>query len=261
MLIRRKRAEDELARRALELSLANEELERFIWLASHDLNEPLRMVTLYTQWLAERLRDQLGPSEQEAIGFAVEGARRMHDLLEDFRAYAEAGSRTGEVGRVALDRVLAQALSGLAPQILAEGAVVRYQPLPEVLGRAPELCRVFQQLVMNGLTFRRPDVVPQIEIAADPGDDAWVISVSDNGIGIEADQLSRLFDGFHRGAARDKHPGSGVGLAICRKIIQRSGGRLWVESEPGQGSRFSFSLPACDEAPLRSRPVAAMSRR
>ncbi|HEX6068457.1 MAG TPA: ATP-binding protein [Longimicrobiaceae bacterium] len=245
MLIRRRQAEEALLRKTEELSRANEELERFIWLASHDLNEPLRMVALYTQLLGDRLAGRLAPDEEEAVMFAVEGARRMHTLLEDFRAYAEAGNRAGRAEEVRVDQALARALDSLEPRLHESGTAIDIDPMPVVMAGVEPLTQVFEHLLANALTYRNRSSETRVHITARRhGAYEWIIAVQDNGIGIPPEQWSRIFEPFHRGHDRAAYPGTGVGLAICRKIVEGYGGRIWVESEEGLGSTFCVRLPA-----------------
>jgi signal transduction histidine kinase len=244
MLIRRRQAEEALLRKSEELSRANEELERFIWLASHDLNEPLRMVALYTQLLGERLAGRLAPDEEEAVRFAVEGARRMHTLLEDFRVYAEAGNRAGRPEAVRVDQALARALDSLEPRFQETGAHIEIEAMPVVMAGMEPLTHVFEQLLANALTYRNPAGETRVRVTARRhGAYEWTIAVQDNGIGVPPEQWSRIFEPFHRGHDPAAYPGTGVGLAICRKIVEGYGGRIWVESEPGLGSTFCVRLP------------------
>jgi signal transduction histidine kinase len=243
LLIRRRQAEEALVRKTEELSRANEELERFIWLASHDLNEPLRMVALYTQLLGDRLAGRLAPDEEEAVGFAVEGARRMHTLLEDFRAYAEAGNRTGRAEAMRVDQALARAMDSLEPRLRETEAAIEIDEMPVVMAGMEPLTHVFEHLLANALTYRNPSDRTRVRVSARRhGAYEWIIAVQDNGIGVAPEQWSRIFEPFHRGHDRAAYPGTGVGLAICRKIVEGYGGRIWVESEEGMGSTFCVRL-------------------
>jgi signal transduction histidine kinase len=259
MLVRRRRAEDALLRQAEELARANVELERFIWLATHELNEPVRMVALYTQWLAERCAGRLSEEEREAVEFARGGAERMHALLDAFRVYAEAGAPVEAPGAVALDEALDRALAAVQAPLRESRAEVARGPLPAVIGGAAELAFVFEQLLTNALTFRDPAVAPRVEISAEARDAGWTVSVRDNGIGVAAGKLAHVFDPFPRLHARGAYPGRGVGLASCRKIVEGFGGRIWMESEEGAGSTVHFSLPAAGDAatPAPSSDLAA----
>lgn len=244
LLVRRRQAEQALLRRTEELDRANEELNRFIWLASHDLNEPLRMMSIYAQLLAERLDGRLTPDEVGAVAFVTGGARRMHALLEDFRTYAEVGMRTARAEPVHLGQAVSRALAGLEPRIRELGAEIHCAPLPSVLAGQTEVVRVFEQLIANALTYQHPGTTPRVAVTARAeGDGAWQVMVHDNGIGIPPEHMDRVFEVFHRVHDRDAYPGTGIGLAICRKIVETYGGRIWLESGADGGSVVSFVLP------------------
>jgi PAS domain S-box-containing protein len=240
----RVRAAEALAQQADELARSNADLEQFAYVASHDLQEPLRMVASYTQLLARRYRDQLDDDAQEFIGYAVDGVTRMQSLISDLLAYSRVGSRDGEVAPVDADALLGRILDRtLAAAIEESGATVTHDPLPTVTGDAVQLGQVLQNLVANALKFRG-DEPPRVHVGAEREGDEWVISVRDNGIGISPEYAQRIFVIFQRLHSRGEYAGTGIGLAICKKIVERHGGRIWVESAPGQGSTFRFTLPA-----------------
>lgn len=237
----RMQGELSLRRTAEELARSNRDLEQFAYVSSHDLREPLRTVTGFVQILEDRYRDQLDARAHEYIGFAVDGARRMQQLIDDLLAYARVGSalsiQPGNA-RDALDRAL-DALKGMVGE---SGAVITTDPMPVVPADATLLCQVFQNLVENAIKFRSADPL-RIHVGARRERGGWLFRVTDNGIGMEREHGERIFVIFKRLHSREKYPGTGIGLALCKKIVERHGGRIWVESEPGRGSTFYFTLP------------------
>ena len=231
------------AERAVELERSNAELEAFAYVASHDLQEPLRMVTSYVQLLARRYEGKLDADADEFIGYAVAGAMQMQELINDLLTYARVGGRAKHE-RVALDNCLDRALSQLRGVLDECGAVVTRDELPVVFGDELEFAQLFQNLITNALKFQA-EAAPAIHIGAQTGGGEWVISVSDNGIGIAAEYQERIFEIFKRLHTREEYPGTGMGLTICKKIVERLGGRIWVSSAgPGTGSTFWFAFPA-----------------
>jgi len=242
--IERHHAERALEQRAEELARSNAELERFAYVASHDLQEPLRMVASYTQLLRRRYQGKLDAAADEFIGFAVDGATRMQALINDLLTFSRVGTRAGEPAEISLERPLASAIANLAAAIGESGAIVTHDPLPSLRVDQPQIVQLFQNLVGNAIKFRAA-AAPVIHIGAQP--DAaeagyWQFSVRDNGIGIAGEFFDRLFVLFQRLHTRTEYPGNGIGLAICKKIVERHGGRIWVESEPGAGTTFRFTL-------------------
>jgi PAS domain S-box-containing protein len=238
----RKRAEEELARRAEELALSNAELEQFAYVASHDLQEPLRMVASFTQLLAERYQGKLGADADEFIGYAVDGARQMQMLVNDLLEYSRVGTRGKEFSAVDCERVLETVLRNLQVTLEESGGQVTHDPLPTVQGNEMQLRQILQNLVGNALKFHGSEP-PRAHVSAQEVDGEWRFSVRDNGIGIDPQHAARIFLLFQRLHTRAAYPGTGMGLAIAKKIVERQGGRIWVESEEGKGSTFYFSLP------------------
>jgi PAS domain S-box-containing protein len=233
----RRHAEQELARRAADLARSNAELEQFAYVASHDLQEPLRMVSNYTQLLARRYEGRLDTDADEFITFAVDGARRMQTLINDLLAFSRVGTRGREPEPTDCEGVLQQALMNLKAAIEESGAQITSDPLPTVSGDEGQLVQLLQNLIGNAIKFRGEDA-PRVHVSAREEGVDWVFSVADNGIGLDEQYRDRIFVIFQRLHGREQYPGTGIGLAICRKIVERHGGRIWVESEPGQGATF-----------------------
>jgi len=244
----RKHAEAELEQKTRELERSNADLEQFAYVASHDLQEPLRMVASYVQLLARRYRGRLDADADEFIGFAVDGATRMQSLIQDLLAYA----RLGRSGKQPIPAHVGQcahaAIGRLQEAILESGARIIVDAECEVMAIPSQLSQVFQNLIANALKFRRAEA-PEIRIGAQREGANWHVHVADNGIGIDPQHRERVFAIFQRLHTRREYPGTGIGLAICRKIIEDGGGRIWVESEPGRGSVFHFTLPAAQDRP------------
>jgi len=225
----------------------NEELKDIAYATSHDLQEPLRMVVSYTQLLARDYKGQLDGLADQFIAYAVEGALRMETLLKDLREYWSVNEQWHERPLpVDADRVCEEILHVLHTAIQESGASVTHDHLPTVMAEEVPMRLLFQNLIGNAIKYRRPDEPAQIHIRARRKDGLWRFSVADNGIGIEAQHLETIFAPFKRLHGLDEYPGSGIGLAICKKVVERSGGQIWAESTFGQGSTFHFALPAKD---------------
>ncbi|HEX4093213.1 MAG TPA: ATP-binding protein [Trebonia sp.] len=248
-------ANEALAEHAAELQRSNAELEQFAYVASHDLQEPLRKVTSFCQLLQRRYGGQLDEKADQYIDFAVDGAKRMQVLINDLLAFSRAGRSAEELGPVACDAALAAATANLATQIADAGAIIEAGPLPVVRGQLTLLTVVFQNLLGNALKFRgeRP---PRIAITAERDGAFWSFSVTDNGIGIEPQYADRVFLIFQRLHERAAYPGTGIGLAMCRKIIDYFGGRIWLDTGVAEGASFRFTVPAPadDEADQTNEP-------
>jgi signal transduction histidine kinase len=228
---------------AKELERSNADLEQFAYVASHDLQEPLRMVTSFTQLLAKRYKGKLDSDADEFIAYIVEGATRMHRLINDLLAYARLGSRAAEFAPTECEAVLAAAVSNLGSAMEENGATVTHDPLPPVMADMDQLSRLFQNLLSNAIRFRAADP-PVVHVSARRNENEWLFSVRDNGIGIDPEQFERVFLVFQRLRGKSEHSGTGVGLAICKKIVERHGGKIWIESQAGKGSTFYFTIPA-----------------
>jgi PAS domain S-box-containing protein len=249
----RKLAEEALAKKAEELARSNRELEQFAYVASHDLQEPLRMIASYTQLLERRYHDKLDKDATEFIGYAVEGATRMQVLINDLLSYSRLGTRGKPFSLTDCNEVLARALENLRIATEDARATITQGPLPFVMADGTQLIQLFQNLLSNAIKFRS-SVAPEIHISAElqavpnAGEEAdlapreWLFAVKDNGIGIEPQYFERIFVIFQRLHTREQYPGTGIGLAICKKIVERHAGRIWVESVPGTSTTFFFTI-------------------
>ena len=239
----RKKAEAALREAHEELKRSNAELEQFAYVASHDLQEPLRMVSSYTQLLMRRYGDKLDGDAKDFTAFIVDGATRMKQLIEDLLAYSRVGTRDKNFKPVDAESSLKRALTNLRAAIQDSGATVTQDKLPTIPCDEVQLAQLFQNLIGNALKFRKPDVTPAVHVgAADQGAE-WEFMVRDNGIGIEPQYFERIFMVFQRLHDKGEYPGTGIGLAIVKKVVERHGGRIWVQSQPGAGTTFHFTMP------------------
>jgi PAS domain S-box-containing protein len=259
-----RRAEEKVEQYAAQLERSNRDLENFAYVISHDLREPLRMVTSFLRLLERRYEDALDAKGHEFVDYAVDGATRMRAMIDALLDLSRVKTRGRPFEPVDTEEILDRTLRVLARVIQESGAEVTHDPLPTVMGDAAQLTQVFQNLIANAIKFRREGVAPRVHIAAalPPSSSprggentavplereieprAWVFSVIDNGIGIDPQQADRIFEIFQRLHTEDEYPGLGMGLALCKRIVERHGGRIWVEAAPGAGSTFHFTLPA-----------------
>jgi light-regulated signal transduction histidine kinase (bacteriophytochrome) len=239
----RKKAEERLVEMVGELKRSNDELQEFAYVASHDLQEPLRMVASCTQLLAKPYKGRLDSNADEFIAFAVDGSNRMQAMIQDLLAYSRAGSNGKVVRNISIEGTHKIALANLRAVITENDAVVAYDSLPAMTADDVQLTQNFQNLVGNAIKYRGT-AAPRIFISAEKkAADVWLFSVRDNGLGIEVQYLDRIFVLFQRLHGREERVGNGMGLAICKKIVERFGGRTWVESQLGKGSTFCFTVP------------------
>ncbi len=244
----RKTAENVLIAQTEELERSNAELEQFAYVASHDLQEPLRMVTSYMGLLQKRYAGTLDDQADEFIGFAAEGAKRMQHLIKDLLQYSRVSTGGKAFAPTDFEKVFDLAVMNLQSRIEETQAVITHDPLPELDADESQMVRLLQNVIGNALKYGKPDVTPTVHIFAAPGDGGWTFRVVDNGIGIAPEYFERIFMVFQRLHGRDEYEGTGIGLAVCRKIVDRHGGRIWVESESGEGATFGFYLPETQEA-------------
>ncbi len=245
----RRRAEAALKDRTRELERSNADLEQFAYVASHDLQEPLRMVASFTQLLAARYKGKLDAEADEFIGYAVEGATRMQSLIEGLLSFARVGTRGKELKPTNSLAVFSRSLQSLDLALRESKATVTNGSLPVVAADESQLEQLFQNLIGNAVKFCGPQA-PQVHVSAHRNGKEWIFSVKDNGIGIEPQYQGRIFVIFQRLHPRSEYPGTGIGLSICKKIVERHGGRIWVESARGQGSTFHFTMPLVESLPV-----------
>jgi len=232
----------ELVSRESELVRSNTELEQFAYIASHDLREPLRKIKSYTELLAEDYQHQLDEKADKYINYITDGASRMQVLISDLLTYSRVGKGDLIVEPTGLESIVEQVLQDLSLTIKENDARVTVKPLPTLLANPQQMTQLFQNLIANAIRYRR-EATPTILIQSEFKDNQWLISVQDNGIGIKSQNFERIFAIFQRLHSRDKYPGTGIGLAVCQKIVERHRGHIWVESEFGVGTTFLFTLP------------------
>ncbi len=255
----RKMASELLLQKVEELYHSNEELAQFAYIASHDLQEPLRMVASYTQLLSKRYKGKLDFDADEFIAFAVDGASRMQRLIQDLLAFSRVGTKGKDLLDTRSEGALQQALINLRGAIEESGALVTHDPLPTVMADEMQLIQLFQNLVGNAVKYQRPGV-PRVHIsAARNGGKKWIFSVQDNGLGIDSQYFERIFGMFQRLHKREEFAGTGIGLAICKKIVERHGGGISVESQLGHGSIFRFTLVGSEKNSCISSDKAVCS--
>lgn len=240
-LSERKTLEDTLRRTREELQRSQEELEHFAYIASHDLQEPLRMVSSYSQLLARRYGQALDERADKYIHYVTDGAKRMQSLISDLLLLSRVETRGKPLQPTDCNEVVDDVLQSMRAALRDSQAQITRDRLPRVLADAPQLAQLFQNLIANGIKFHA-ETAPCVHISAERSGDEWILSVKDNGIGIEAKHLDSIFLAFRRLHERGRYPGTGIGLAIAKKIAERHGGRIWAESEPGQGATFHVSL-------------------
>ncbi len=257
--IKRKKRELELRHKTAELERSNKELEQFAYIASHDLQGPLRKIMGYINLIRRRYADTIDPNAAEFLDYIARSAQKMRDLITDLLTYSRAGNRPLHKEPVDTEQILLDVLGNLQDEIRQTGAVIDYSSLPEVMADPVQLEQLFYNLLSNAIKFHG-DKPPRVRISAREVNGFWEFAISDNGIGIPPQFHNRIFVIFQRLHSEDKYPGTGIGLAICKKIVERHGGQIWVESEPGQGSTFYFTLPAGknhDNHDVPERPVPA----
>ncbi len=237
----RKNRETKLARLTEELARSNAELQQFAYIASHDLQEPLRMVASYTQLLGRRWKGKLDKDADEFIGYAIDGANRMQRLIHDLLEYSRVGSESKAFEKTDCELALQHVMTTLSEAIQEKHAEVTHDDLPTIRAIPTLLTQVFQNLIGNALKFQGTDT-PKIHVGVKPLSDGSEFSIKDNGIGIAQDQIDRIFAIFQRLHSRTEYPGTGIGLAICKRIVEKHGGSIWVESEVGKGSTFYFTI-------------------
>ena len=253
-------AHDRLAEQTEELRRSNRDLEQFAYVASHDLQEPLRKVASFTQLLQKRYGGQMDERADQYIAFAVDGAKRMQALIQDLLGFSRVGRLGGELADVPLEDALAAALDNLENAVEESGVVITHDPLPVVRGERSLLVQLLQNLVGNAIKFRDPERPPAVRISATQVGDSWELECRDNGIGIDAQYAERVFVIFQRLHPKDVYEGTGIGLALCKKIVEYHGGRIWLGEPDGPGTSIRWTLPAAEErAPGDRQPGTAAS--
>jgi light-regulated signal transduction histidine kinase (bacteriophytochrome) len=241
-ILQRKRAEEALSKQTQELARSNTELERFAYIASHDLQEPLRTVISYVQLLKKRYSDKLGADADEFIAFTVDGVHWMQSLINALLTYSRIDRGPKETQTTDLNAVAARALMNLQEAIRENKAEISCDQLPTVKADSSQMEQLFQNLIGNAVKFHS-SVPPRVHISVKSGKNEWILSVSDNGIGIAPQHMGRIFEIFQRLHSRKEYSGTGIGLAVCKKIVEYHGGRIWVESHLDKGSTFHFTIP------------------
>ncbi len=246
------RRNQELREISAQLEASNERLEQFAYAASHDLEEPLRMITSYLRLLERRYGDDLDDDAEEFIDYAVDGAERMKEMIDALLEYSRVETRGDPLEPVDLEEVLEAVTKNLELQLDEHDVTIEHGELPRVLGDRKQLRHVFQNLLSNAVEYN-DDGRPHVQVSASPIDSKWCVSVSDEGIGIPADKHEDVFEVFQRLHTHEEHAGTGIGLALCKRIVERHSGEIWVDSKSGEGATFSFTLPPATEDELESR--------
>jgi len=246
-----KKAEEELQKKSVELTRSNLELRHFAYIASHDLQEPLRAISGFTELLAKRYRGKLDERADKYIGFITDGTSRMQQMIQDLLTYSRVETQGHEFERTDSSASLDQALSNLQVLIEENKAVVTNDPLPEITADRDQITSLFQNLIANAVKFHKPGVIPKIHVSARQEGDNWTFSVADNGIGIDQKYEDRLFKIFSRLHTKSEYPGTGIGLAMCKRIVDRHGGTIWLKSAPDAGTTFYFTIPV---KPVEGQP-------
>jgi light-regulated signal transduction histidine kinase (bacteriophytochrome) len=246
LFVERALAEEQLRQASVNLQRSNTDLQQFAYVASHDLFEPLRMVTSYLQLLSHHQKHKLDAEAKEFIALAVDGARRMEALIHDLLEYSRVDTRGRSFQPTESEEAFKAAVSNLKVLVEESGADIQHTPLPRVCADSVQLTQLFQNLLGNAIKFRGPEP-PRVEVTAERNNNEWRFGIKDNGIGIDAKFFERIFVLFQRLHTRQEYAGTGMGLAICKKIVERHGGRIWVESKPREGSSFFFTLPVLND--------------
>jgi PAS domain S-box-containing protein len=241
-ITKRQRAEEALKRTADELARSNTDLKQFAYAASHDLREPLRSIAGFVKLLEKRYKGKLDEKADEFIAFIIDGVERMDMLIHDLLEYSRVEAKGKDFGPVSCSVALQEAVNNLRSAIEESSAVITYDELPMVMAESPQICSLFQNLIGNAIKFHGREA-PRVHVSAERKENEWVFSVKDNGIGINPEAAERIFVVFQRLHTREEYPGTGIGLAICKRIVERHDGRIWVESEPEKGSTFYFTIP------------------
>ena len=238
----RKQFDEKLKQALVELKRSNTELEQLVYVASHDLQEPLRMVASYVQLLQRRYKDKIDDDANDFIAYAVDGAKRMQGLINDLLAYSRVGSRGKDFDPIDCETVIDRVVGNLEASIKGSGAVVTHDSMPTVMADSSQIVQLFQNLIGNAIKYRNEEI-PRVHISAKENGKNMIFSVNDNGLGIDPQYYERIFTIFQRLHGKKEYSGTGIGLAICKKIVERHGGEIWVESQPGKGSTFYFTIP------------------
>jgi signal transduction histidine kinase len=234
--------EQKVEERTVELTRSNADLAQFAYVASHDLQEPLRMVSSFMQLIEQRYKDKLDTAGTEFINYAVDGANRMQTMISDLLTFSRVGTRGKPFEPIDCEVILDETLTNLQMAIEDSQAIITRDPLPTVMADDTQMVQLFQNLIGNAIKFRRQEQL-RVHISAQAKEEEWVFSVRDNGTGIDPQYAERIFVIFQRLHSKEEYPGTGIGLAVCKRVLERHGGKIWVESQPGQGSTFYFTIP------------------